>query len=244
MTFRAAWVLLLPPLLLAAACSDDQAASEADEPAPAVEGATPPEVAEAADDWPLPGRDYGNTRAVPESPIDRATVDQLEEQWQALERWAHELKGPGVLVLPQPLLKHGGSKTDKTLVDFKESDRLGAIFEHALSGDTGDGRPHDILILTGDMIGAEEAARIGLVDVVFDHDELRAKTLELAAKIASFSPLTVRMAKESMRMSERMSIEEGIVYERDVFSMLFSTEDMKEGVSAFLEKRQAEWKGR
>lgn len=100
------------------------------------------------------------------------------------------------------------------------------------------------LILTGDMIGAEEASRIGLVDMVFAHDELRAKTLELATKIASFSPLTVRMAKESMRMSERMSIEEGIVYERDVFSMLFSTEDMKEGVSAFLEKRQAEWKGR
>jgi outer membrane protein assembly factor BamB len=83
MTLRAAWVLLLPPLLLAVACSDDQAASEADEPAPAVEGATPPEVADAVDDWPLPGRDYGNTRAVPESPIDRATVDQLEEQWQA-----------------------------------------------------------------------------------------------------------------------------------------------------------------
>jgi enoyl-CoA hydratase len=100
------------------------------------------------------------------------------------------------------------------------------------------------LILTGDMIGAEEASRIGLVDMVFAHDELRAKTLELANKIASFSPLTVRMAKESMRMSERMSIEEGIVYERDVFSMLFATEDMKEGVSAFLEKRPAAWKGR
>lgn len=100
------------------------------------------------------------------------------------------------------------------------------------------------LILTGDMIGAEEAARIGLVDLVFPHDELRSKTLELATKIASFSPLSVRMAKETMRMSERTSIEEGIVYERDVFSMLFSTEDMKEGVAAFLEKRPAEWKGR
>jgi len=50
-------------------------------------------------------------------------------------------------VLPQPLLKAGGSKTDRTLLDFKESDRLGAIFERALGGDD----PHDILILTGDI---------------------------------------------------------------------------------------------
>lgn len=66
----------------------------------------------------------------------------LEDQWQALEQWARDLQGPGVLVLPQPLLKAGGSKTDRTLVDFKESDRLGAIF-HAAT--------HDILILTGDI---------------------------------------------------------------------------------------------
>ena len=49
--------------------------------------------------------------------------------WKDLETWASELTGPGVLVLPQPLLKQGGSKTDRTLLDFKESDRLGAIFE-------------------------------------------------------------------------------------------------------------------
>jgi hypothetical protein len=71
----------------------------------------------------------------------------LPEQWEALEDWARNLKGPGVLVLPQPLLKAGGSKTDRTLVDFKESDRFGAIFERALGGDD----PHDILILTGDI---------------------------------------------------------------------------------------------
>ena len=100
------------------------------------------------------------------------------------------------------------------------------------------------LILTGDMIGAEEAQRIGLVDQVVPHDELRAKTLELASKIASFSPLTVRVAKEAMRASERMAIEEGILYERDLFCLCFSTEDKKEGVDAFLGKRAPEWKGR
>jgi enoyl-CoA hydratase len=100
------------------------------------------------------------------------------------------------------------------------------------------------LILSGDMIPADEALRIGLVDQVFPHEELRTKTLELAQRIASMSPLTVRVAKESVRMSERLAIEEGIVYERDLFSMCFSTEDMKEGVAAFLEKRPAAWKGR
>ncbi len=100
------------------------------------------------------------------------------------------------------------------------------------------------LILTGDMIGAEEARKIGLVDLVVPHDELREKTLGLAAKIASKSPLTVRVAKEAIRASERLAIEEGILYERDLFCLCFSTEDKKEGVEAFLAKRQAEWKGR
>jgi len=100
------------------------------------------------------------------------------------------------------------------------------------------------IILTGDMIGAAEALRIGLVDEVVPHDQLREKTLELAAKIASKSPLTIRVAKEAMRASERMSVEDGILYERDLFCLCFSTEDKKEGVAAFLEKRAAQWQGR
>lgn len=76
------------------------------------------------------------------------------------------------------------------------------------------------------------------------HDELRAATLELAEKIASKSPLTLRVAKEAIRASERLAIEEGILYERDLFCLCFSTEDKEEGVDAFLNKRQAEWKGR
>lgn len=100
------------------------------------------------------------------------------------------------------------------------------------------------LILSGDMIGAEEAQSIGLVDQVVAHDELRATTLALAEKIASKSPLTLRVAKEAIRASERLAIEEGILYERDLFCLCFSTEDKEEGVAAFLGKRQAEWKGR
>jgi enoyl-CoA hydratase len=100
------------------------------------------------------------------------------------------------------------------------------------------------LILTGDMIGAAEAREIGLVDQVVPAAELRDRTLELAAKIAAFSPLTVKVAKEALRASEKLAIEDGITYERDLFCLCFSTADKKEGVEAFLAKRPASWTGR
>jgi enoyl-CoA hydratase/carnithine racemase len=82
------------------------------------------------------------------------------------------------------------------------------------------------------------------VDLVFPPEELRAKTLELAAKIAAKSPLTLKVAKEAMRASEKLAIEDGISYERDLFCLCFSTQDKEEGVAAFLEKRPAVWTGR
>jgi enoyl-CoA hydratase len=100
------------------------------------------------------------------------------------------------------------------------------------------------LNLSGDMIPAAEAKEIGLADLVFPADELRAKTLELAAKIAAKSPLTLKVAKQAMRASERLPIEDGINYERDLFCLCFSSKDKEEGVAAFLEKRPASWTGR
>jgi enoyl-CoA hydratase len=100
------------------------------------------------------------------------------------------------------------------------------------------------LILTGDMVGAAEAKEIGLVEMVVPAEELRAKTLELAGRIASKSPLTLKIAKEAIRASERLSIEDGINYERDLFCLAFATADKEEGVQAFLEKRPAQWQGR
>jgi enoyl-CoA hydratase len=100
------------------------------------------------------------------------------------------------------------------------------------------------LILSGDMIPAAEAQSIGLADLVVPAGELRAKTLELANKIASKSPLTLKVAKEALRASERLSIEDGISYERDLFCLCFSSADKEEGVKAFLEKRPAQWTGR
>ncbi|MCM2269057.1 MAG: enoyl-CoA hydratase-related protein [Thermoanaerobaculia bacterium] len=100
------------------------------------------------------------------------------------------------------------------------------------------------LILSGDRIPADEAKQIGLADLVFPHEELRAKTLELAQRIAAKSPLTLKVAKEAIRASERMGVEEGLLYERDLFCLCFASEDKKEGVAAFLEKRPATWTGR
>ena len=99
------------------------------------------------------------------------------------------------------------------------------------------------LILSGDMIPAPEAKEIGLVDLLVPHEELRAKTLELASKIAGKSPLTLKVAKEAVRASQRLAIEEGIAYERDLFCLCFSSSDKEEGVKAFLEKRPAQWTG-
>jgi enoyl-CoA hydratase len=100
------------------------------------------------------------------------------------------------------------------------------------------------LVLSGDMIGAAEAREIGLVERVVPHEELRARTLELAARIAAKSPLTLRVAKEALRAGERLSIDNGITYERDLFCLCFSSADKEEGVKAFLAKRPAQWQGR
>jgi enoyl-CoA hydratase len=100
------------------------------------------------------------------------------------------------------------------------------------------------LILSGDMIDAQEARDIGLVEMIFEPEELREKTLEYANRVASKSPATLRVAKEAVRASMETPLAAGISYERDLFCLCFSTEDKKEGVEDFLEKRKPVWKGR
>ena len=99
------------------------------------------------------------------------------------------------------------------------------------------------MIMTGEMVSGEEAGRIGLVDQVVARDELRETTLGTAREIASKSPLALQAAKESILAARRTSLDEGRKFERGWFSLLFSTDDMDEGVSAFLEKREAEFTG-
>lgn len=99
------------------------------------------------------------------------------------------------------------------------------------------------LILTGDRIPAAEALQIGLVDEVVRHEELEKRTLELAEKIASKSPVAVRLAKAAVKASANLPLDQGLRYEQSLFSVVFSTEDKEEGVKAFQEKRPPQWKG-
>lgn len=100
------------------------------------------------------------------------------------------------------------------------------------------------LILTGDRISAEEAHRIGLVDEVVPHDQLEPRTMALANAIAEKAPAAVRLAKEAVKASARLPLDQGLRYEQGLFSIVFSTQDKDEGVRAFLEKRPPKWTGR
>ncbi len=100
------------------------------------------------------------------------------------------------------------------------------------------------MILTGDMIDAQTAFGLGLVNHVFAPGELEAKTLELASKIAEKSPIALQMAKEAVKLASRSNLDEGLRREIDLFAVCFSTEDKEEGVAAFLEKRKPVFKGR
>ncbi|MEA2488557.1 MAG: enoyl-CoA hydratase [Acidobacteriota bacterium] len=100
------------------------------------------------------------------------------------------------------------------------------------------------LILSGDRIGAAEAERIGLVNRVVAADQLMTAAEELARKMASRGPLAVRAAIEAVMSGSEMPFAEGQTLEATLFGLLASTEDMKEGMAAFLEKRAANFQNR
>jgi enoyl-CoA hydratase len=99
------------------------------------------------------------------------------------------------------------------------------------------------LILTGDRISAAEAERIGLVNKIVPADELMSAAEEMGRKIATRGPLAVRAAIEAVMSGSDMPFDEGQFLEATLFGLLASTEDMKEGMAAFLEKRTADFKG-
>jgi len=100
------------------------------------------------------------------------------------------------------------------------------------------------MILTGEPITAAEAERIGLVSRVVTDELLVEDALALAAEIAKRAPLALRLAKESVNAAFEMSLTDGLAYERRLFYLLFSSDDQKEGMTAFLEKRDPNFKGR
>src|SRR5205807_6234635 len=100
------------------------------------------------------------------------------------------------------------------------------------------------LICTGDRVRAEEAERIGLVNKVVPADQLMTEAEKMARKIMSRGPLAVRAAIEAVMSGSEMPFEEGQFLEATLFGLLCASEDMQEGMKAFLEKRPAEFKGR
>jgi enoyl-CoA hydratase len=107
----------------------------------------------------------------------------------------------------------------------------------------GEGRAMEI-VLTGDMIDAQTAERLGLVNHVLPANQLEPETMKLAHKIAEKAPIALQLSKEAVKFASRSNLDEGLRREVDLFAICFSTEDKKEGVAAFLEKRKPEFKGR
>jgi enoyl-CoA hydratase len=107
----------------------------------------------------------------------------------------------------------------------------------------GEGRAME-MILTGEIIDAQTAFNLGLVNHVVPADQLEIKTMEIANRIAEKSPIALRLAKEAIKLASRSNLDEGLRREVDLFALCFSSADKDEGVKAFLEKRKPEFKGK
>jgi 3-hydroxypropionyl-coenzyme A dehydratase len=100
------------------------------------------------------------------------------------------------------------------------------------------------MILLGERLSAEEAVRDGLANRVVPADEFDAAVAEWAGKLASKSPVLMRLGHDAMYRQQDMALDDALEYLRSQLSLTFTTEDIQEGVQAFFEKREPEWKGR
>ena len=100
------------------------------------------------------------------------------------------------------------------------------------------------MMLTGDMVTAAEALQIGLVEQVVAADMLLKVATEMAMKIAAKPQVAVQFIRKAVANGLDMPLDKAIDYEADIFGLCFATEDQKEGMAAFLEKRTAQWKDR
>lgn len=112
-----------------------------------------------------------------------------------------------------------------------------------LSRTVGPGKARE-LIYTGNTIDANEAHRIGLVNDVYAPEELMDKSMEMAKTIASKAPVAVSLCKKAINMGSNMDISRAIEFEADLFAESFSTQDRKEGIEAFVQKRKANFVGK
>lgn len=100
------------------------------------------------------------------------------------------------------------------------------------------------MCLTGRMMGAEEAERSNLVARVVPHEELVAEALKTATTIASMPPMAAIANKEMVNAAFESTLDQGLIMERRIFQILTASEDKAEGMAAFIEKREGQWKGR
>jgi enoyl-CoA hydratase len=100
------------------------------------------------------------------------------------------------------------------------------------------------MVLTGKFITADEAQKAGLINRVVPEEVYLDEALKLAKEIAQLSPVAVRLAKESVLKAFETGLQEGLYFERKNFYMCFASEDQKEGMKAFVEKRKPDFKGR
>lgn len=99
------------------------------------------------------------------------------------------------------------------------------------------------LVLTGKFISAEEALQYGLINRIVPTELMMHETLLLAAEIAKQSPVAVKLAKEAVNQAFNSTLDEGLVFERKNFYLTFASNDQKEGMAAFVEKRSPNFKG-
>lgn len=100
------------------------------------------------------------------------------------------------------------------------------------------------MALTGKFINAEEALDAGLINCIVPVELYLEETIKLASQIAQMSPLAVQLAKEAVNQAFNSTLDQGLYFERKNFYTLFASEDQKEGMNAFVEKRKAEFKGK
>jgi len=100
------------------------------------------------------------------------------------------------------------------------------------------------MALTGDMVDAEEAYRMGLVEVLVDEGRHLEKAREIAGRMARWSPVALRLAKRSIKAAMETPLSAGLQLEKELFLAAFASDDGQEGVQAFVEKRDPEFKGR
>jgi enoyl-CoA hydratase len=188
------------------------------------------------------------------SEMNLQTRNEMEEDWRVIKVISEMVKpviamidgfclGGGLEVAMACDLRTSSERSKLGQPEINIGIIPGAGGTQRLTRLIGEGRAME-MILTGRMITAKEAHQYGIVNFVFHSNELEAKTIEIASTIAEKSTYAVERAKKCVKAVARMSLEKGLKYEQEMFIECFKSDDGKEGISAFVEKRKASFKGK